>query len=129
MKKLFLITSVLLLPILTPLAARADVQSCTNQIIQKDLSRGPHDFGAGKIIQTETYQGINYHLIFLDGGWKEVELVIKEGKSVCEKLVYNPTGSAVSYSQFMPQPVAKKLDAAARAYSKAMWEKHKTQNP
>lgn len=124
MKKIHFILPALI-TIIFPLPARADVQSCTKQIIRDELSSGPHKYESGKVIKTESYQGVNYHLIFLDGGWKEVELVIKENKQLCEKIVYNPTGNYVNYSALMPSQVAKPLDDAAAEYSKQLWERMK----
>lgn len=124
MKKIYFILPALI-TIIFPLSARADVQSCTKQIIRDELSSGPHRYESGKIIKTESHQGVNYHLIFLDGGWKEVELVIKENNQLCEKVVYNPTGHYINYSQQMPKPVATVLFQEKAKYSKAMWERKK----
>lgn len=114
-----------LIAIIFPFSVRADVQGCTQQIIRDELSTGPHEYKSGKIIKTESYQGINYHLIFLDGEWKEVELVIKENDHICKTVVHNPTGDYVDYSQIMPKPVANILFKEKSEYSKAMWERMK----
>lgn len=107
-----------------PSSAKADVQSCTMQVVE-GLSSSPHKFEAGKVVKSETYQGANYHLIFLDGGWKEVEIVIKENSSICERLVYDPVGHGIPYAKVMPSSVAKSLELAAREYHKEMWERMK----
>lgn len=123
-KILFLIPAAFLSLLLSP-SANADVQSCTNQII-KNLNSGPHTYESGKVVATEVYQGVNYHLIFLDGGWSEAEMVIKENSSTCEQLVYDPVGHGIPYAKVMPTPVAKNLELAAREYHKAIGERMKS---
>lgn len=129
MKKKLLTLAALFLAVLTPLPAKADVNSCTQKVIQAELSNGPHVFEKGKVIATETYQGMNYHLIFLDGGWKEVELIIMENAQTCKKLLYNPTAEPIEYATLMPTPVASKLTQKLAAYSKAKWESRQKEEP
>lgn len=125
MRQLYLLVLPVLMVIIFPSSVRADVQSCTDQIIKNELSSGPHQYESGKVVKTQSYQGVNYHLLFLDGGWKEVELVIKENAELCEIVVYNPTGDYVDYSQEMPKPVATVLFQEKAKYSKALWERMK----
>lgn len=126
MKKLAsLALGLLFIPILA-LPAHADVESCTAQIIKNDLDGGVFGYTGGNLVASESYQGMNYHLVFLvagSAGGRESELVIRENSQICEKLLYNPTAEAVKYETLMPQTVAKKLDAKLREYSKALSER------
>lgn len=121
MKRLTILVPMLLATALSSTPARADVQSCTNQVVN-EINSKILDYKGGKVVATEVHKGMNYHLIFLDGGWKQVELVIKENSNTCVDIVYNPTGDYVDYSKLMPAPVAQKLFKEKSAYSKALWE-------
>lgn len=123
MKKILCVFSSLLLAA-SPMVVRADVGSCTEQITKSDeVSNGFLQYQSASLVSSETYQGMNYHLIFLNAGVKEVELVIKENSSVCENLLYNPTSELVHYKTIMPAPVAKKLEVKLREYSQQLAQK------
>lgn len=128
MKKIVCILSGLLLASVS-VAARADVNSCTAQIIKSDeVSGGLFKYESATLVSSETYQGMNYHLIFLNTGGRETELVVKENSSVCENLLYNPTAELVHYNTLMPTPVAKKLEVKLREYSKQLSEKKRAES-
>lgn len=111
-----------------PFSARADVNSCTQKIIQEELSNGPFKYNAATLVNSETYQGMNYHLIFLKAGGRESELVLKENASTCENLLYNPTSELVEYKTLMPDPIAQKMEVKLREYSKQLSERKQAES-
>lgn len=128
MKKTVCILSGLLLASI-PLAASADVNSCTQQIIQgKELNSGPFKYTSATLVSSETYQGMNYHLVFLNAGGRESELVVKENPNTCENLLYNPTSQPIEYKTIMPAPVAQKLEVKLREYSKQLSERKQAES-
>lgn len=122
MKTKFLIPIALLALGVAQNPARADVNSCVQNLISTELSGGPFTYTGGEIIATAPYQGTNYHLISLDASGRKSQLVVQEGKNVCKKTLYNPLGHEIKFSSVMPKAVADTLEPAAIAYNKQRWK-------
>lgn len=122
MKCRLLIPIGLTLSLLLPSPARADANSCTQSLIEGELSGGPFKYTGGDLVASEPYDGFNYHLIYLDAGGRKSQLVLRENNKSCERVLYNPLGDGPNFDQVMPGPVAKKLSPAARAYNQKIYE-------
>lgn len=118
----------LLLLALTPLSARADVNSCTQQLIESKTVFSPWAFTGGDHAAKTEYEGANYHLIYLtDEAGRETTVVVKENESICEAAFYSPTGSGPEAEEVLPGPVFKALRPAAKARNDARAKREEAQ--
>lgn len=106
----------LLLLALTPLTAKADVNSCTQQLIESKKVFSPWPFTGGDHAAQAKHEGANYHLIYLiDEAGRETTVVVKENDSTCEAAYYDPTGSGPGADEVLPGPVFKAFEPVGKA--------------
>lgn len=120
----------LLLLALTPVSARADVNSCTQQLIESKTVFSPWAFTGGDHAAKTEYEGANYHLIYLiDEAGRETTVVVKENESTCEAAYYNPTGSGPEANEVLPAPVFKVFEPVGKARNEARAKREEAERP
>lgn len=103
------------------LPANAEIQSCSNKVVE-EINRDQYGFTGVYVVASEEYQDQNYHLIYLTGAGRPIEAVFKENSSVCELLIFNPLGDDVSYSSVMPDTVARKLSEELKLFGRKVYD-------